>query len=156
MKIGNVKVRVKGRQKLSPKIYEYTIKNLSSIRFDDLVDIMGIDVACKLLDVFSGGYMYIPKKSTIKKDFLHAIIRKEAEQLYKAEETPNMEKIVYTLANKYNFHAETIYRILGIKYSIKENKDKFKQKHKIDKIRDENLLNLLKNNWDKLTSHGLI
>ena len=122
---------------------------------DDLVDIMGIDVACKLLDVFSGGYMYIPKKSTIKKDFLHAIIRKEAEQLQKLDKEPTI-KIVINLANKYNLHIETIYRILGLKNSNSMDKDKFKQKHKIDKIRDENLLNLLKNNWDKLSSHSLI
>jgi len=158
MKIKDVKLKVRGRprkDKLPPKIYEYMIKNLSSLRFDDLIDIMGIDAACKLLDLFSGGYMYIPKKSAIKKDFLHALIRYEYDYLITSEEY-NITNSVKLLANKYGLHEEMIYKILGRKNNDALNKEIFKRKLQIDRIRDVNLLNILKNNLDKLKAHDLI
>jgi len=115
---------------------------------------MGVDIACKLLDTFSGGYMYIPKKSTIKKDFLHALIRLEAKTI-KKEEHLKMTEIVRLLANKYVLDEETIYRILGIKNTDSLEKGIFKKKKQIDYIRDENLLSILKKNWDKLVYHKL-
>ena len=157
MKIQDVKIKVRGRpkkSKLPPKIYEYMIKNLSSLRFDDLVDIMGIDAACKLLDLFSGGYMYIPKKSAVKKDFIHAMIRATAEQL--RQEKFKMVEIVKMIASNYPVKEEMIYKILGLKNSDAMNKEKFKKKIQIDNIRDKNLINLLKNNFEKLKAYQLI
>ena len=156
MKIKDIKRKIKGRKtkKCSSKVYEYTFKNLSSLRFDDLVDLMGMETTFKLLDIFSGGYIYIPKKSTIKKDFIHAIIRTEAIELIK--EIKVVSKVVTLLANKYNLHEEHIYKLLGLKNNDALDKDIFIRKAEIDNIKDENLLYLLKNNWDLLKEHNLI
>jgi hypothetical protein len=157
VKITDVNLRVKGRKNknIPVRVYNYTIKNLNSLRFDDLVDIMGIDVACKLLNLFSGGSMYIPKKSSIRKDFLHAIIRKEAEHLKEVDKI-GIVKLVEMLSAKFGYSKETIYQILGYKNSNALPKGKFIQKKKIDTVRDENLLSLLKSHYEKLKRNNLI
>ncbi len=158
MKISELPFKVKTREnKKTPnrKVYNYIIKNVGSIRFNDLVDLMGIDIACTFLDIFGGASIYIPKKSSLKKDFLHTIISAEAQELYKKEK--NICTIIAgELSKKYSLHIASIHKILGLKNIDAIEKEKFKKKVQIDYIRDEALLTILKNNWDLIQSHDLI
>jgi hypothetical protein len=154
MKVSNHKKRVKGRA-ASKKVYEYTIKSIGSLRFNDIVEIMGVDAACKFFEYFAGCYIYIPTKKSIKTDFVHALIRHEAGVL-KTEEL-KINKVVEILAGKYGLHQETVYKILGLKNSDTCVDTKlFKQKIKIDEIRDTHLLAILSEHWKLLKKYGLL
>ena len=154
MKVTKIKKTVKNKKRAASKVYEYTLKNISSLRFNDLMDIMGVDAACSMFNYFSGSYIYIPNKKTIKKDFLHAIIRNEASNDFDPQ-TP-IAKIVRILSGKYSLTEITIYNILGIKNTDGMNKKLFEQKIKIDKIRDENLLSIVSVYWETLKRNGLL
>jgi hypothetical protein len=156
MKVNTIPVKVKGRtrKKLPPDVFKYTLKKLNSLRFNDLVYILGVDSSCKLLDYFSGGYIYIPSKKTIKRDFINALIRQEAK--YLKEDGKSIRSIAQFLSHKYNKHPETIFMLLGVKNTDSMEKDKFQKKNQINAIRDETLLFLLENNLEKLRLHSLI
>jgi len=154
--IKEVKVNFKSRHKKKHplKTYEYTLRKVSSLRIDNLIEKFGIETTLKLLNNFEGTSIYIPKKQTIRTNFLHTIIRKEAKELIK--EKNNQAEVVRTLAKKYNKHIESIYRILGRKNVDSIDEFKFDRRNQINKIRDENLLYILKKYWKELNDNDLV
>lgn len=156
-------VYFKQKNKKPKKMYHYTMKNLTSMKFDDMIDIFGIDVACKLVKEYSGCRIYIPRLSSLKKDLKHTLIRAEWKMLKRKGKPPLYRpykriELARILRSKYGLTESIIFQIVGeerqtSKYPVKAV---YKKKIQISKIRDKNLLYIMQNYWDKLKDCGLV
>jgi hypothetical protein len=146
---------LKKTRKRKDYLYEYHLKELTGLRFTNLVEMFGIDGACAVVERIGGQRLYIPKKSTLRADFRLAAFRTELNEMLE-NDTPRPE-IVEQLSWKYGYSNYSINQLIR-KRTFIHNKYKVKipLQMEVIKIRDAQLMELVKKYGDKIEKLGLI
>lgn len=95
MKYTHTRSYLKNGRNLS-KIYHRFVFGMN---LPDLIDLIGVEAACKLLKYYSGTNIYLPRLTTIQKTIKIALIREEAKILI--QEGESVKEIDKSLAIKY-------------------------------------------------------
>lgn len=134
----------KGRNSSRCSETDNRLKVYTKIQFEDIVDLLGIEFACKLYTTLAGCTLYIPKLSGLRMDFIGAVIRHDFEILRKNKIPPLIARQM--VADKFNLKPEIVKGLV-----LKSRRNVI-----LDKARDEKLINILKRSMYELKKYKII